>query len=340
MTFIIAEIGVNHNGNEKIAIELIDVAKKAGANSVKFQTFKSELLVKKDTLTAEYQEKNTSEKTQYNMLKKLELSDNSFKNIKDYCDKIQIEFISTPFDCKNVEFLNSLNVKTFKIGSGDLTNYPLLKAVALTKKKIILSTGMSCLEEVIKAVEFIIKYKNKNIIILHCISSYPTTNRDVNLRCIETLKKQFKSLDIGFSDHTIDEYAAISAVSLGATYIEKHITLDNNLHGPDHIASLNPEKFIYFCKKIRDTEELLGDGIKRCMSSEIKNREVARRSLATSRNIKKGEVITEEMLISLRPNSGISPIYFENIIGKICQMDINKNLFLTYKHIPKNECNY
>jgi len=329
--FIIAEIGVNHNGDKKLAIDLIDIAKKAGANAVKFQTFKSELLVTETAPTAQYQKKNTSEETQYKMLKKLELSHDCFKNIKKYCDEIKIEFISTPFDCESAIFLDNIGVNTFKIGSGDLTNFPLLKKVALTKKKIILSTGMSTFEEVEKSINYIKLNGNKNIVLLHCVSAYPTVNKDVNLKCIKTLSKL--GLEVGFSDHTTDEYAAISAISIGASYIEKHITLDNNLPGPDHKASLNPEKFIWFCKKIRDTEELLGDGIKRCMPSEIENKKVARRSLAASRDIKSGEIIKEDMLISLRPDIGISAIHFEDIIGKICINDINQYNFLTYSNI-------
>ncbi len=323
MVFIIAEAGVNHNGNLDLALKLIDIAKKSGANAIKFQTFKAEKLVTKNTQKAEYQIKNTnSTESQYDMLKKLELSFDQYNEIKKYCDKLEIEFISTPFDISSVELLDKLNVNRFKVGSGDLTNYQLLKTIALTNKPIILSTGMANLQEVKDSVNYLQKYTNANITILHCISNYPTSLYDTNLLSIRTLQKEL-NLDIGFSDHTLGYHSAIVAVSLGAKYIEKHFTIDTNMVGPDHKASSNPDELEEYIKKIRDTEVMLGDGIKDCRECERDTKYLVRRSLAVNKYLKKNSIIHEDDIICLRPESGISAIYFEDIIGK----QLNKNLY-------------
>ncbi len=321
-TFIIAEIGVNHNGNIDTAIKLIDIAQKSGANAVKFQTFNSDKLVTKDASKAKYQIDNTnSNDSQYNMLKKLELSFDQYIIIKKYCDKLNIEFISTPFDIDSVDFLNKLNVNRFKIGSGDLTNYQLLKSIALTNKPIILSTGMSNLNEVEKSINYLKKYTNADITVLHCISSYPTALEDCNLLAIKTMANKL-NLPIGFSDHTLGYEAAIIAITLGAKCIEKHFTIDKNMEGPDHKASLSPEELKLYVKKIRETEIMLGDGVKQCKISEIDTRNLVRRSVAINKNMSENDIIQENDIICLRPESGISAIHFEDIIGK----KINKNI--------------
>ena len=242
MVYILAEVGVNHNGSLDIAYKLIDLAIKSGANGVKFQTFNSDKLAVPNAKKAEYQKVNTkNDDSQLSMLKKLELSYEDFSKLSAYCNDKNIEFISTPFDLESAEFLNSINVDTFKIGSGDLTNFPLLKKVASFKKKIILSTGMGSLEEVENSVNYLKKNGCEELVLLHCVSCYPTQNEDLNLKCIQTMKNKF-NIDVGFSDHTIDFKASLYAVCLGANYIEKHYTIDKEMEGPDHKASLNPEE--------------------------------------------------------------------------------------------------
>lgn len=328
--FIIAEVGVNHNGDESLAIQLVDVAIECGANAVKFQTFNSIHLVSSDAPTAEYQKTNSGDDNQLLMLQKLELSKESFKRIKEYCDSKNILFISTPFDLGSVDLLDMIGVDTFKIASGDLTHYQLLKHIALKNKKIILSTGMSNLEEVKAAVTYIKSQNNAYITLLHCISSYPTIAEETNLLSIKTLKDCFPDLEVGFSDHTEGNLAAIISLALGASVIEKHITLDNNLHGPDHKMSMNPEKFRKYIQKIRLTEKMLGDGIKRCMPSEFKNKYLARRSIAVKKGLKRGTVISQEDLISLRPDLNICGNHFEEIVGKRLIKDKKENEFLNW----------
>jgi len=333
MVYILAEIGVNHNGLLDIAYELIDVAIKSGANGVKFQTFKSDKLATPNADKAEYQKKNTKNNdSQLSMLKKLELSYDDFVKLSEYCMGKKIEFISTPFDLESAEFLNSINVHTFKIGSGDLTNYPLLQKVASFKKKIILSTGMGSLEEVENSVNYLKKNGCEELVLLHCVSCYPTQNEDLNLKCIQTMKNKF-NVDVGFSDHTIDSKASLYAVCLGANYIEKHYTLDKEMEGPDHKSSLNPEEFNEFVSLIRECEVIMGDGIKICRDAELNTKSIARRSLYFSRSMKKGELINEDDLIPLRPNSGICASQFERFLGKKLQFDVNKYSPLTYELI-------
>ena len=335
MCYIIAEIGVNHNGKEDLAYQLIDIAKNAGADAVKFQTFKSDLLVIKNTKTAEYQKINSGENNQYNMLKKLELSQSAFKRIKQYCDDINIEFISTPFDCQSVDLLENIGVNIYKIGSGDLTNYQLLKKVASKHKQIILSTGMSNMAEVINAVEFIKKQGNSDLVLLHCISAYPTKLEETNLKAIQTMQIEFKNIPIGFSDHTHGDLASVIAVSLGATHIEKHFTLDCNMSGPDHKASLNPKQLFKFIQQIRETEIMLGHGIKQCMPCELPNKNIARRSIAVNKNMDKNSILHESDIICLRPNTGICSTNYFNIIGT--QINTKK---LKYEILDKTDIYY
>lgn len=333
MVYILAEVGVNHNGSLDIAYKLIDLAIKSGANGVKFQTFNSDKLAAPNAEKAEYQKVNTkNDDSQLSMLKKLELSYEDFSKLSAYCSDKKIEFISTPFDLESAEFLNSINVDTFKIGSGDLTNFPLLKKVASFKKKIILSTGMGSMNEVENSVDYLKKNGCEELVLLHCVSCYPTQNEDLNLKCIQTMKNKF-NIDVGFSDHTIDFKASLYAVCLGANYIEKHYTIDKEMEGPDHKASLNPEELNEFVSLIRECEVIMGDGIKKCRDAELNTKSVARRSLYFSRSMKKGDIITEDDLIPLRPNSGICASNFEEFIGKTLEIDVNKHDLVTYVQI-------
>jgi N,N'-diacetyllegionaminate synthase len=329
MVYIIAEVGVNHNGSVDIAKELVDLAKKAGADAVKFQTFKTNKLVRKGTSKAAYQKKNENSGTQDEMLKKYELTYEQFRDIKLYCDNIGIEFISTPFDRESAELLNSLNVDYFKIGSGDLNNYPLLRTVANFNKNIILSTGMSNLKEVEDAVEFIQSMGFlKELNLLHCVSCYPTQSEDVNMRCLKSLYDIERVDEIGFSDHTHGHLASVIAIAQGATIIEKHFTLSKNMEGPDHTASLDGPELIDFINKLRETEIILGTNIKKCQINEIEVRNVARRSLAFARDMKAGEKIGWDDLIGLRPNDGIATNFLQEYIGKELICDVKENEFL------------
>ena len=326
-TFIIGEIGVNHNGDINIAKKLIDLGKKCGVDAVKFQTFKTNKLVCKDAKKAEYQMDSIG-KTQAEMLQNYELSYNDFTNLKQYCDYKGIEFISTPFDSESVDFLDSLNVNYFKIGSGDLTNFPLLRKVAQKNKSIILSTGMSTMSEVTNSVNFIYEcgFTNK-LILLHCVSSYPTNIYDTNLLCINELGKIVNN--VGFSDHTEGYMASVIAVACGAKYIEKHYTLDKNMQGPDHKASANEQELHEFVNKIRDTEIMLGNGKKECKESELEIRNIARRSLAFNKNMKKGDIIIWDDLIGLRPNNNICCTEYKKYIGMILKNDVTENEFIS-----------
>jgi len=330
MVYIIAEAGVNHNGSLELAYELIDIAVEAKADAIKFQTFNSEKLALGTAEKAEYQKETTGEKeSQLDMLKKLELSYDEFGLISKRCDEMGIEFISTPFDLDSVDFLDELGVTTFKVGSGDLTNFLLLKKIAEKNKKIILSTGMSSMDEVKKSVEFIKRYSSNELIVLHCVSCYPTNNEDLNLNCIKMMKNEL-NIPIGFSDHTKDEIASLYSVCIGAEYIEKHYTIDKNMEGPDHRASLNPEELIQFVKKIRECEIMLGNGIKKCTKNEEKNKKIVRRSLFFSKDLKKGHIIREGDLIALRPNDGICVSKYENFTGKKLFENVYKNSYVSY----------
>ena len=330
MVYIIAEAGVNHNGSLELAYQLIDIAVKSKADAIKFQTFNSNKLVSGKAEKAEYQKETTGKnETQLEMLKKLELSYDNFRLISKKCKEVGIEFISTPFDLDSVDFLDSLGVTTFKVGSGDLTNFLLLKKIAEKNKKIILSTGMSSIDEVKKSVNFIKKHSSNELVVLHCVSCYPTNKEDLNLNCIKTMKNDL-NIPVGFSDHTKNEVASLYSVCAGATYIEKHFTIDKNMEGPDHRASLNPEELNNFVKKIRECEIMLGNGNKKCTKSEEKNKKVVRRSLFFSKDLKKGDIITENDLIALRPYNGICVSKFGEILGKELIQDVSENTCVNY----------
>lgn len=330
--FIIAEAGVNHNGDINIAKKLIDVAVDAGVDAIKFQTFKVENLVTKVAPKAIYQEKNTGEGTQFEMLKKIQLSKEDHEILKEYCIVKKIIFISTPFDFESVDLLEAIEVPFYKISSGDLTNIPLLRYIAKLNKMIIISTGMASLGEVERAVEEINGMGNFNVSLLHCTSNYPTAYEDVNLNAMITLKNAFK-LPVGYSDHTKGIEVAIAAVAMGAKIIEKHFTLDKNMEGPDHIASLNPNELMQMVKAIRNIEKALGDGIKKCNINEENTKKVARKSIVAGKDICKGEIISYENITFKRPGSGISPVYVEEFIGKVALCDIFADEFITFSNI-------
>ena len=330
--FVIAEAGVNHNGDIKLAKRLIDVAKKAGGDAVKFQTFKAEDVVTKNVALAEYQKKSIEKKeSQLKMLKKLELSYEDFKKLKKYADKKGIIFLSTPDTEEDAVFLKNL-VPAYKIGSGDLTNLPLLEKVAKKKKPIILSTGMSTLNEAREAVRVVKKQGNNKIILLHCTTNYPCPLEEVNLRAMQTLKKEF-DLPVGYSDHTLGMIVPITAVALGAQVLEKHFTLSRDSLGPDHKASLEPKELKEMVIAIRKAEKALGVGIKKPTKSEEKIKGDARKSIVAMINIPKNTKITENMLIIKRPGIGIEPKYLNKIVGKRARRDIKKDTLINFKDL-------
>ncbi|MCQ2022246.1 N-acetylneuraminate synthase [Clostridium butyricum] len=324
-TFIIAEAGVNHNGSIELAKKLVDVAVEAGVDAVKFQTFKSEKLVCRNAEKAKYQKDTTIEnETQLEMLKKLELNEESHNILIDYCNKKGILFLSTPFDLDSIDFLFHLGMGIFKIPSGEITNYPYLKKVAKLKKKVILSTGMSTLTEIEDAVKVLRKYGTSDITVLHCNTEYPTPMSDVNLNVLNTIKESL-NINVGYSDHTLGIEVPIAAVALGATIIEKHFTLDNSMEGPDHKASLNPKELKKMVSAIRNIESAMGNGIKKPSDSEYKNIGIVRKSIVANTFIKKGEVFTEENLCCKRPGTGISPMKWGEIIGEIAIRDFDED---------------
>ena len=317
---IIAEAGVNHNGEIQKAIELIDVASKAGVDVVKFQTFKADKIVSKRAKKAKYQSENIGydDDNQYNMLKSLELSEEDHYRLIQECDKRGIQFFSTAFDVDGIDFLDHLGMTFFKSPSGEITNYPYLKRLAEKGKPVILSTGMADIEEVKNALEVLLKYglHKDDITVLHCNTEYPTPMEDVNLKAMNTMGVEL-GVKVGYSDHTLGIEVPIAAVALGAKVIEKHFTLDRNLPGPDHRASLEPSELKEMVTAIRNIEQAIsGSGKKEPSPSELRNKEVARKSIHTARAIDVGEIIKEEDIISLRPGNGISPMEWDNVIGK------------------------
>ncbi|HAV15446.1 MAG TPA: N-acetylneuraminate synthase [Candidatus Pacebacteria bacterium] len=319
--FIIAEVGVNHNGSIAIAKKLIKEAKKVGADVVKFQTFVAENIVTRSASTAEYQKVNTkSQQSQFNMLKKLELSEKDFQKLKAYCDKVGIIFMSTPHSsAKDIEVVAKLS-PAIKIASGDITNFPFLEHIAKSKKPIIMSTGMSTLKEVKGAVSFVKKY-NKNLIVLHCTTNYPTDTSDANLRAMETISKACR-VSVGYSDHTANAMTAAVAVAMGACVIEKHFTLDKRMPGPDHRASLEPIEFKTMVQNIRFVETLMGSPTKKPTVSEQKTKKVARKSIVVRIMIRKGERITPRSLIIKRPGTGLASKYLPLVIGRKAAKDL------------------
>jgi N,N'-diacetyllegionaminate synthase len=322
-TLIIAEAGVNHNGSLEIAHKLIDTAKEAGADYVKFQTFKAEKIVSRFTEKADYQKETTSSnESQLEMVKKLELDVDAHNDLMAYCKHSGIEFLSTPFDLDSIELLHQLGLSIFKIPSGEITNYPYLKALAKFNKKVIISTGMATLGDIEGALITLTENGTdyQNITILHCNTEYPTPFEDVNLNAIQTIRQAFK-LPVGYSDHTLGIEIPIAVVALGATVIEKHFTLDRNLPGPDHKASLEPSELKMMVLAIRNVEQALGSGIKQPSPSEKKNMLIARKSIVAARAIEKDEEFTEENITTKRPGNGISPMRWNEVIGLKAKKD-------------------
>lgn len=323
--YVIAEAGVNHNGSFELAKQMVLEAKKAGADAVKFQTFTAENLVTKYAKKARYQKETTdASQTQYQMLKKLELSYGDYCGLKALCESVKIDFLSTPFDLTSIELLEDLGVMRYKIPSGEITNYPYLLRIAKTHKPVILSTGMSTLEEVKETVEVLKKYGVPEIVLLHCNTEYPTPVEDVNLKAICTLSDKFH-LQTGYSDHTLGIEIPIAAAVMGARIIEKHFTLDKTMEGPDHKASLEPGEFASMVKAIRNVEKAMGSGVKEPSVSETSNIVIARKSIVALKKIHKGEVFSEENITTKRPGNGISPMKWLNVIGKTASRDFEED---------------
>jgi len=349
-TFLIAEAGVNHNGSIELAKKLIDAAVMAGADAVKFQSFVASSIVTAGASKAEYQITNTgSKESQLEMLKKLELSHSQQRELHQYCQRSGIQFLSTPFDTASLNFLTAdLGLETIKVGSGELTNAPFLFEVARLAKNIILSTGMSNLDEVADALGVIafVMTDSKNpsvssfksalassegrkavtskVTLLHCTTDYPTVPSDVNLQAMLTLREKF-DCQVGFSDHSVGIHLAVAAVAMGATVIEKHLTIDRDLPGPDHKASLEPSEFKNLVDQVRDLENAFGDGIKRPTEVELKNKKIARRSLVALKAIKTGDVFTSENVSIKRPGTGRSPFEYWSLLGTKATSDIAEN---------------
>ncbi len=316
--FIVAEAGVNHNGSVDLALKMIDHAAAAGADAVKFQTFKAERLVSKNAPKAEYQKMTTGHnESQLEMIKRLELDYDAHKKLADRCLRKQIVFMSAPFDLESIELLQRLDMQIFKIPSGEITNLPYLQKIGRLGKEVVMSSGMADLEEVKTALQVLVSSgtPRENITILHCNTEYPTPFEDVNLKAMQSMAKL---LDVrtGYSDHTLGIEVSIAAVALGASVIEKHFTIDKNMDGPDHRASLNPRELAAMVQGIRNIELALGNGQKRTSASEMKNRLVVRKSIVAAHPIKKGEIFTVENITTKRPGTGISPMEINSVIGK------------------------
>ena len=321
--FIIAEAGVNHNGNLEMALQLVDAAADAGADAVKFQTFKAEKLISASAPKAEYQKATTgTDERQLEMVRRLEMSEAMTRAAADYAAKRGVLFLSTAFDEDSVDFLDQLDVPAFKVGSGDLTDLPLLEFIGHKRKPVILSTGMAYLEEVEAAFETLLASGCAEIALLQCVSAYPADPEAANLKVIHTLREHF-DVPIGFSDHSLGSELAIAAVALGATVIEKHITLDVNLPGPDHRVSLTPDPFKNMTRSIRLVEAGLGDGVKRPTAGEQNVRDVARRSIVAACPIPQGAIVTREMLAFKRPGTGISPADWNKVVGRHTTREIS-----------------
>lgn len=322
---IIAEAGVNHNGDINLAKKMVDAAKQAGVDYVKFQTFNPKKLVSRYAEKAEYQKETTgNSETQLEMLEKLTLTNDNFKELKEYCDNIGIGFISTPFDLESIDFLEQLNMDFWKVPSGEVTNLPYLEKIAKTGRKVIMSTGMCDMNEIEAAIDVLEKNGTSDIELLHCNTQYPTPFKDVNLNAMLEIK-DVTGKAVGYSDHTVGIEVPIAAVGLGAGIIEKHFTLDKEMQGPDHKASVNPEELCTMVSCIRNIEDALGDKHKCITDSEVENKYVARKSIVALKNIKKGELLTEDNLTTKRPGTGISPMKWHDIIGTIAVKDFNED---------------
>lgn len=323
---IIAEAGVNHNGSMELARKLVDAAAEAGVDMVKFQTFKAEKLVTIDAEQAEYQQKNTGKsESQYAMLKRLELSERDHEELIAYCKQKGVRFFSTAFDMESLEYLHSLHMGIWKIPSGEITNYPYLKKIASYGEPVILSTGMSGMEDIQAALDVLLSsgLNKEDITLLHCNTEYPTPWDDVNLKAMPALGEHF-GVKFGYSDHTVGIEVPIAATALGATIIEKHFTLDKTLPGPDHRASLEPDELAAMVKAIRHIEQALGSSQKAVTPSEQKNMQVARKSIVAAKDICRGDILLEDCLAVMRPGTGISPMLWNEVVGSVATRDYKK----------------
>ncbi|MBS5950843.1 MAG: N-acetylneuraminate synthase [Clostridium sp.] len=331
--YIIAEAGVNHNGSLELAKKLVDMAADCGADAIKFQTFKAEESTGAYAEKAKYQMENMPvQESQLDMIRKLELPFEEFRVLQSYCKEKNIDFISTPDGTESLNFLVSLNVPLIKIGSTEVSNIEYLKEIGNTGKEIIISTGMSTLGEVEKAVNILMETGNKNIKIMQCTTDYPTAVEDVNLRAMVTMREAFK-VPTGLSDHTLGNEAAVAAVALGAEFIEKHITLDKDMKGPDHKASMSPVEFKSYVKAIRDTEKLLGDGIKKPTKREVLIMKDVRRSIVAKEELKEGTVISKDMLMYKRPGYGIKPELSDAIVGRKLKRNLKKDELILWEDL-------
>ena len=325
--FIIAEAGVNHNGDINKALEMISVAKDCGADAIKFQTFEADSLATKIAIQADYQKNNTGiNESQHSMLKKLELKKEFHDLLKEKCEEISIEFMSSPFDIESAEFLNNIGMNIFKIPSGEITNKPYLEVIANINKPTILSTGMSTLEEINNALEIFkgLNFDLQKLSLLHATSDYPANPLETNMSCINTLQQAF-GLRVGYSDHTESSQCAVIAASMGASIFEKHFTLDKNMEGPDHKASLEPMQLKEYISRIQNTFAILGNGIKKPGLSEAKNIEIVRKSIVAKVDIKEGATFSKENLTTKRPGTGIDPMQIDSVFGTKAKKDFSED---------------
>lgn len=329
---IVAEIGCNHNGDVVLAKRLIEEAAKAGADAVKFQTFVAEELVSTYAPKAEYQKADNAEESQLDMIRKLELTRDEYREVKAYSESLGVEWFSTGFDMVSIDFLVSLGQRVWKVPSGEITNLPYLEKIRdieCPEKEIILSTGMSTLDEIRFAVHILEGSKDTKLTILHCNTEYPTKDSDMNLRAMEVLRGEFPGWEVGLSDHSEGIIASITAVGMGASFVEKHFTLDKNLPGPDHRASITPDELQALCEGIRRAEVMLGSREKFVTDSERKNRKVARKSIIARRDISAGEELTAENITCKRPGNGISPVHWYEVLGRKAERDFAADELIT-----------
>lgn len=342
--FIVAEIGCNHNGSKALAFRMIDEAKACGADAVKFQTFKAADLISCYAPKAEYQKKTTgTADSQLEMTEKLELSHEDLVELKSYAEKLGLVVFSTPFDMGSIDFLDSIGQKLWKIPSGEVTNLPYIERIGRIRregKKVIVSSGMATIDEMKTCIDILTRSgtEEKDIILLHCNTEYPTPDCDVNIRAIQDMKKNFSNVSIGFSDHSVGYVAAIGAAILGVSLIEKHFTLDKNFPGPDHKASATPEELKALVENVRRIEVMAGNGKKTVTESERKNKIVARKSIVALRDIKAGEIFTEKNIACKRPGNGISPMKWYDVLGKKAERDFERDELITLTGFEWQEC--
>ena len=337
-TFIIAEAGVNHNGSLDTALKMVDAAVAAGVDAVKFQTFKAEKIIAAYAPKADYQQQTTGTgESQLEMVRKLELDESAHERLFRYCKDKGILFLSSPFDLESLDLLNRLGMHIFKIPSGEITNLPYLRKLGALNKKLIMSTGMADLGEIEDALVVLMKAgtKPEDITVLHCNTEYPTPFEDVNLRAMVSIKAAFPGIQVGYSDHTLGIEVPIAAVALGARVIEKHFTLNRNLEGPDHQASLEPDELKSMITAIRNIEKAMGDSIKKPSPSELKNKGIVRKSVVAARDIQKGEILSLDNTSVKRPGTGISPMHWDEVIGKTVDRDFKTDEFILFEALSK-----